>query len=148
MLYNYPRHVPILVITIRNFLSVTLRHFLLDFLVKIICTQGLEWHVLGPLLVHFKTCEFIMIRRQFEYSSEKNTLWASKCSLWRSDFYPISSMRCFMDGFLGQNISKFGRIYNTYRVVSRAIKHECIPFVTYLHRVKAYIQCTSWLMNQ
>ena len=46
-----------------------LGHFLLDFLAQI-WTQGTLRHILGPILVIFEICQFLMIRGPFEYFSE------------------------------------------------------------------------------
>ena len=46
-----------------------LGHFLLDFLGQI-WPQGTLRHILGPILVIFELCQFLMIPGPFEYFSE------------------------------------------------------------------------------
>ena len=46
-----------------------LGHYLLDFLGQI-WTQGTLRHILGPILVIFEICQFLMIPGPFEYFSE------------------------------------------------------------------------------
>ena len=47
-----------------------LRHFLLDFFCQI-WTQGTLRHILGPILIIFEICHFLMIPGPFEYFLEK-----------------------------------------------------------------------------
>ena len=54
-----------------------LGHFLLDFLAQI-WTQGTLRHILGPILVIFEICQFLMVPGPFEYFSENG--WSQKIS--------------------------------------------------------------------
>ena len=47
-----------------------LGHFLLDFFAQI-WTQGTLRHILGPILVIFKICQFLRIPGPFEYFTRK-----------------------------------------------------------------------------
>ena len=52
-----------------------LGHFLLDFLAQI-WTQGTLRYILGPILVIFEICQFLMIPGPFAYFSENG--WSQK----------------------------------------------------------------------
>ena len=56
-----------------------LGHFLLDFLAQI-WTQGTLGHILGPILVIFEICQFLMIPGPFEYFSENG--WSQKIKVF------------------------------------------------------------------
>ena len=56
-----------------------LGHFLLDFLAQI-WTQGTLRHILGPILVIFEICQFLMIPGPFEYFSENG--WSQKIKVF------------------------------------------------------------------
>ena len=56
-----------------------LGHFLLDFLAQI-WTQGTLTHILGPILVIFEICQFLMIPGPFEYFSENG--WSQKIKVF------------------------------------------------------------------
>ena len=56
-----------------------LGHFLLDFLGQI-WTQGTLRHILGPILVIFEICQFLMIPGPFEYFSENG--WSQKITFY------------------------------------------------------------------
>ena len=54
-------------------------HFLLDFLAQI-WTQRTLKHILGPILVIFEICQFLMIPGPFEYFSEN--WWSQKITFY------------------------------------------------------------------
>ena len=54
-------------------------HFLLDFFAQI-WTQGTLRHILGPILVIFEICHFLMIPGPFEYFSENG--WSQKIAFY------------------------------------------------------------------
>ena len=56
-----------------------LGHFLLDFLGQI-WTQGTLRQILGPILVIFEICHFLMIPGLFEYFSENG--WSQKIKVF------------------------------------------------------------------
>ena len=56
-----------------------LGHFLLDFFGQI-WTQGTLTHMLGPILVIFEICQFLMIPGPFEYFSENG--WSHKIKVF------------------------------------------------------------------
>ena len=56
-----------------------LGHFLLDFLGQI-STQGTLRQILGPILVIFEMCHFLMIPGLFEYFSENG--WSQKIKVF------------------------------------------------------------------
>ena len=56
-----------------------LGHFLLDFFAQI-WIQGTLRHILGPILVIFEICHFLMIPGQFEYFTENG--WSQKIKVF------------------------------------------------------------------
>ena len=56
-----------------------LGHFLLNFLGQI-WSQGTLRHILGPILVIFEICQFLMIPGPFEYFSENG--WSQKIAFY------------------------------------------------------------------
>ena len=56
-----------------------LGHFLLDIFGQI-WTQGTLRHILGPILVIFKICQFLTIPGPFEYFSENG--WSQKIKVF------------------------------------------------------------------
>ena len=64
-----------------------LGHFLLDFLAQI-WTKGTLKHILGPILVIFEICKFLMIPGPFEYFLENGCSQKIKVFLMKERSLP------------------------------------------------------------